>query len=157
MALVDDGNTEDWGAGGYRSNTPHIKCKDYREKVKLPSSFSLIRTTTAAAFSASKGKEDAPAPAFSEERLENEKCKFASFSFSPLFLPLLPSPLSTAAAVIMIPRLFVPPQTTTVEPKFALPSLPHSLSPAYDKESDIITKLEELLLSTSRKIICRVL
>ena len=87
-----------------------------------------------------------PAPAFSEERLENEKCKFASFSFSPLFLPPLPpSPLSTAAAaVIMIPRLFVPPQTTTVEPKFALPSL--SLSPAYDKESEIITKLGELLL-----------
>ena len=95
-----------------------------------------------------------PAPAFSEERLENEKCKFASFSFSPLFLPPLPpSPLSTAAAaVIMIPRLFVPPQTTTVEPKFALPSLslplslPLPVSPAYDKESEIITKLGELLL-----------
>ena len=94
--------------------------------IKLPSSFSLGWTTLAAAsFSVPKRKEGARA--FSEERLENEKCKFASFSFSPLFLPDFPISLSlslyTAAAVIMIPRLFVPPQPTTAEPKFALPSL----------------------------------
>ena len=74
-----------------------------------------------------KGRQ-ADARAFSEERLENEKCKFASFSFSPLFLPLPLLAKAAAAAVIMIPLLFVPQQPTTVEPKSALPLFPLSLS-----------------------------